>query len=104
MRVYIIPTKAPPHPHDTDESDVLRNLQTLVGGFIEPCAPVQLKQQGIELLADEEGLLKQLPCNENLFPFFFVGPLVAVGIGDEDFVSLTPDQEEYLRMWLEGLN
>lgn len=103
MRVYIIPPHSAPHPHDTEEGNVLRNLQTLVGGFIEPCAPVELKKRGIELLANEEGLLRHLPCNINLFPFFFVGTLVAVGIGDEDFVSLTPEQEEYIKKWVEDL-
>ena len=103
MRVYIIPTQSAPHPHDTDETNVLRNLQTLVGGFIEPCAPVELKQKGIELLANEEGLLRQLPVNVNMFPFFYVGTLVAVGIGKEDFISLTPEQEEYLKKWVEEL-
>lgn len=102
MRVYIIPAQAMHHAHDTEGA--LHDLQALVGGYIEPCAPVELRKRGIELLANEEGLLRQLPVNINLFPFFFVGPLVAVGIGDEDFVSLTPDQEEYLKYWLIGLS
>lgn len=103
MRVYIIPAQHAPHPHDTDESNVLRNLQTLVGGYIEPCAPAELRHHGIELLANEEGLLRQLPVNINLFPFFFVGSLVAVGVSGEEFVSLTPEQESYLKKWLEEL-
>lgn len=101
MRVYIIPPQAMPHGHDTEGA--LHDLQDLVGGYIEPCAPVELRQRGIELLANEEGLLKQLPVNINLFPFFFVGTLVAVGVSGEDFVSLTPDQESYLKSWLKNL-
>lgn len=104
MRVYIIPAQSAPHPHDTDETDVLRNLQTLVGGFIEPCGPAELALNGIELLANEEGLIARLPVNTNLYPFFYVGPVVAVGIGTEDFVSLTPEQEAFLKEWLENLS
>ena len=102
MRVYLIPAQAPCRPHDTEGA--LHDLQALVDGYIEPCAPVQLKQQGIELLCNEEGLLRGLPCNPHMFPFFFVGNLVAVGIGDEDFVSLTPEQEQWLKQWIENLS
>lgn len=105
MRVYIIPTKTPPHAHDIAKGDTLRSLQDIVGGFIETCAPLELREQGIELLANEEGLLIHLPYNNNLFPFFFVGTLVAVGVDREDecFVSLLPEQEAYLKKWLENL-
>lgn len=101
MRVYIIPAQAMHHAHDTEGN--LYDLQALVGGYIEPCAPVELKKKGIELLCNEEGLLAQLPVNINMFPFFFVGTLVAVGVSGENFVSLTPEQESYLKKWLEAL-
>lgn len=101
MRVYVIPPQAMHHAHDTEGA--LHDLQALVGGYIEPCAPVELRQRGIELLCNEEGLLRQLPVNINLFPFFFVGTLVAVGVSGENFVSLTPEQETYLKKWLESL-
>lgn len=103
MRVYIIPAQAPHHGHDIKVENTLAILQTLVGGYIEPCAPVQLREWGIELLANEEGLLKGLPFNINLYPFFFVGDLVAVGVKGEEFVSLTPEQEHYLKDWLDDL-
>lgn len=104
MRVYIIPPQAAHHAHDMEDGHILYHLQSLVDGYIEPCAPVQLKQQGIELLCNEEGLLRGLPFNINLFPFFYVGTLVAVGVSDEDFVSLTPEQEQYLKQWIENLS
>ena len=101
MRVYIIPAQAMHHAHDTEGN--LYDLQAMVGGYIETCAPVELKAKGIELLCNEEGLLRQLPVNINMFPFFFVGTLVAVGVSGENFVSLTPEQESYLKKWLESL-
>lgn len=108
MRVYIIPAQAMHHGHDIDDGFILRSLQSIVDGFIEPCAPAELKEQGIELLANEEGLLRYLPANINMFPFFYVGNLVAVGVGlnddgEEDFVSLTPEQENFLKRWLNNL-
>ena len=78
----------------------LESFQKLVGGYIEPCAPLELQMEGIELLANEVGLLKHLPYNENMSPFFFVGDLVAVGVGGEEFISLTPDQCDFLTQWL----
>lgn len=81
----------------------LKSLQELVGGYIQTCAPADLKVHGIELLCDEEGLLKQLEPNPNFYPFFFVGNLVALGVSGEDFVSLTREQMYILRNWLTGL-
>jgi len=101
MRVYIIPPQAMHHAHDTEGA--LHDLQAMVGGYIETCAPAELRAKGIELLCNEEGLLRQLPVNINMFPFFFVGTLVAVGVSGENFVSLTPEQESYLKKWLENL-
>ena len=100
MRVYLIPHNGTPRPHDCDGN--LYDLQSLVGGWIEPCAPQILRDQGIELLANEEGLLKMLPLNVNTFPALFLcGNLVAVGVGEDDFVSLTPEQELFLEAWLD---
>ena len=100
MRVYVIPALSSHHAHDIDDGDILHGLQSLVGGYIEPCAPAEIKAKGIELLANEEGLLKRLPPNTNLYPFFFVGTLVAVGVDGEEFVSLTPTQELFMKTWL----
>ena len=81
----------------------LESLQKEVGGYIQPAAPVELKIKSIEMLVNEEGLLAQLETNVNLFPFFFVGPVVFVGVKGEDFVSLTLPQIKFLHAWLSTL-
>lgn len=102
MRVLVIGTnQGNIHLHDIEGE--LWELQNLVGGFIECCAPVQLRRKGIQLLANEEGLLKGLDTNVNLFPFFFVGQLVMVGVADEEFTSLTEEQQAYAMQWLREL-
>lgn len=103
MRVMVIPVDASQDPYTIEIDGSLYSLQKIVDGYIEPCAPAQLKECKIELLANEEGLLAQLPVNDNLYPFFLVGQVVAVGIGDEDFVSLTDFQVNYLKYWLTHL-
>lgn len=95
-----------------DEGDVriryvpneLETLQTLVGGHIETAAPVQLREHGIEILVDEEGLLKGKHPNLNLFPFFLVGPVMFVGVSESEFVSLSAEQIRYIRTWLMSLS
>lgn len=82
----------------------LECLQDAVGGYIEPCAPAELKAKGIEMLANEEGLLYGLEVNENLLPFFFVGRLAFVAVDGEDFVGLTDDQVQFVKNWIAGLN
>lgn len=89
----------------------LKELQERVGGYIEPCAPLELREKNIELLVDEEGLLKGLQPNAKLYPFFYVGNAVFVGLDVEevdgvkevDFVGLTVEQIEFIVDWLEGL-
>lgn len=111
MRVMRIGAKAhdlklmeiPDSDHDTGDYASLHALQEIVGGYIEPCAPAELRARNIQLLCNEEGLLENLPLNQNLFPFFFVGDLVAVGVHNEDFVSLSEKQVDYLIGWIERL-
>lgn len=103
MRVIIVGhRKGNIRVHDTEGN--LYDFQHMVGGYIQPCAPVQLRDQGIEMLVNEEGLLSQLPENRNLYPFFFVGNAVLVGVDGENFVGLTQEQQEFALDWVAGLD
>lgn len=77
----------------------LHNLQSLVGGFIEPVYFPEFTEQGIILLANEEGLLSMLPVNENLWPYFLVGNVVALSTKGEEFDSLTDEQIAFIKDW-----
>lgn len=81
----------------------LHGLQELVGGYIEPAAPAQLREVGLEMLVNEEGLLAGLEPNENLWPFFYVGPAVIVSVHDEEFKSVPNAHQCYVAGWLRGL-
>lgn len=99
MRVFYIGTKEGRyHAHDTENT--LYNLQSLVGGFIEPVYLPEFTDQGIVLLANEEGLLARLDVNENLWPYFLVGPVVALSTEGDRFVGLDDAQVEFMREWL----
>lgn len=63
-------------------------LQKAVGGHIEA---VNIASD-LTLLLSTEGLLMGLPYNHTLFEMPIVGPIVAVGVYGEKFVSLNPDQ------------
>ena len=84
--------------------NTLDDLQHEVCGYIQTCAPAQLRTKNIEMLVNEEGLLIGLDMNENLLPFFFVGPAVFVGVDGEDFCSLTKFQMNFVKEWLEKLH
>lgn len=102
MRVIIVGhRKGNIRVHDTEGN--LYDFQHMVDGYIQACAPAQLRDRGIEMLVNEEGLLRQLPENRNLYPFFFVGNVVLVGVSGEDFVGLTQEQQEYALDWLASL-
>lgn len=103
MEVLVIhPQKGNIHLHSTEGQ--LHDLQALVGGFIETCAPVELRTMGIEMLCNEEGLLKHLDLNDNLYPFFYVGTVVMLGVQGEKFVSLSEGQQIFAMRWLRKLD
>ena len=85
------------------DDNILHGLQALVDGYIEICTPYVLKCLHIEILCNEEGLLKNLEPNINVCPYFLAGPLVAVGCDGEEFVSLNEDQIEARTFWLAEL-
>lgn len=88
---------------NTEIQNNLETLQNIVGGYIQCCAPMEIAEQGIEIIANEEGLLQGLELNENIFPFFFVGKVIFVGVNNNDFCSLTPQQITFIRTWLSRL-
>ena len=83
--------------------DKLEEYQKLVDGYIQLAPMPELAAQGIGLLCNEEGLLTNLAPNLNLYPYFFVGTVVFVGLRIEEFTGLTVDQVEWLEAWLAKL-
>lgn len=86
--------------HVTRISNSLKNLQTQVGGYIE-CVTDPAGR--FVILCDEEGRLKDKPynCIVDFGPYScdFVGDIIAVGAGYEDFVNLP--EEISLKVWKE---
>lgn len=81
----------------------LELLQNEVGGYIQTCPFVGLREHGIEMLVDEEGLLKGKAPNMNLYPFFIVGNAVFVGVDGEELVGLTIHQVAIVKEWIDSL-
>ena len=68
-------------------------LQGLVGGFFELAKVVK---EGVGILCNEEGLMFNLPVNI----YGLVGPLVWIGLSEDDFRSLTDEEvEEIMQRW-----
>lgn len=81
----------------------LTALQEAVGGYIEPAHLAELETMGIVLLCDEEGVLYGKPYNANLFPYFFVGTVLAVAKNGEEFDGLNDGQLYWMQNWLAKL-
>ncbi|MCR5781349.1 MAG: DUF3846 domain-containing protein [Clostridia bacterium] len=83
--------------------NTLKTFQELVGGHIE----VLRREPEWALILDEEGKLKGKAVTAELRDYrehvtdVLVGTVVAVGIDDEDFCSLTDEQAEAMREDLE---
>lgn len=78
-------------------------LQKVVGGYIEAVYPYE---DPVALIVNEEGKLNGLPLNRALrdedrqIYDVIAGPFLVVGLGESDFVSLSPEkQEKYERIF-----
>lgn len=76
--------------------NTLEALQKAVGGHIEAVTIAS----DLALICNEEGLIMWLPYNLTVCERPFAGPIVAVGVDGEEFVSLTPNQIQSLRRLL----
>lgn len=84
-------------------------LKRAVDGYPTHAVIAGLTEEKIVMLCDEDGLLRGLEPNENLYPFFFVGNCVFVKRevnedGELVFVGLDAYQREWLDEWLSGLS
>ena len=69
--------------------DTLEEMQQLVGGWITATYPFD---DPVALVANDEGLLLKLPFNRMVDPYHpIVGNFFLTGIGEDNFVSLSPE-------------
>ena len=72
-------------------------LQKVVGGYIEAVYPYE---DPVALIVNDEGKLNGLPLNRALrdedrqIYDVIAGPFLVVGLGESDFVSLSPEQQK----------
>ena len=97
MKILIVRTKRG-DVQLADVPDELEKLQEIVEGFIEFVSVPGLREYNIGMIVNEEGVLKQLPINENLEPFFYVGNAFFVGL-DDDFTDLTIEQIKRIKAY-----
>ena len=83
------------HPRPVEIGTELEDLQNAVGGYIEVVYPFD---EPVGLVMNEEGKLDGLPLNRALrddngeIYDVVAGSFLVVGLTDEDFGSLSPDQ------------
>ena len=95
MKVLVVePMKA---PYEREISGSLASMQEVVGGDIEATYPFT---DPVGLVCNSEGKFLGLPPNRLLYddngvPYDMVcGTFFLVGLGNENFVSLTPEQSQ----------
>ena len=94
MNVLVVePGYLPYEKEIKDDADHLKQMQSIVGGLIEPIYPYH---EEVAIVCNEEGLINGLPFNRSVpggyggvFGTFFI-----CGLGEEDFCSLPPDLME----------
>ena len=93
MRILVVePQKA---PYEKQIENGLKPLQESVGGYIQAIYPFD---DPVAIIVNEEGKLDNLPLNRALrdetgsIYDVTAGTMLIVGLGEEDFCSLTPEQ------------
>ena len=95
LNVLVVEPEKAPYVKEIDSG--LESLQAEVGGFIEALYPYE---DAVAIVCNEEGKLNGLPLNRALrdedgHPFEIVaGTFLITGLGEEDFCSLAPEQQE----------
>ena len=98
LKILVVEPMTPPTVQEIDGS--LESMQRIVGGDIEAVYPFD---DPVAIVCHGEGKLLGLPMNRALtdesgVPYDIVcGTFFVVGIGDEDFTSLTEQQIEKYR-------
>lgn len=77
--------------------NTLEVLQSLVGGWIEHISFIE----GVGLIVNEEGLLRDMTPNFDYGWDVIVGPAVFVGETGEEFTDITKDKEEKIMEFLQ---
>ena len=82
----LIIKKEPGKPAEIEPlfDNTLEAFQSAVGGYIETVTIAT----DLCLICNEEGRLRGLPYNTTVCGVSFVGPVLAVGIKDEEFASV----------------
>ncbi len=68
-------------------SNTLKNLQNIVGGYIEAVTVVD-EDPKVVIICNEEGRLLSLPYNCTIEGIDFYGDIIAVGVCGDEFADL----------------
>lgn len=90
-RIRLLLVEPGKHPRLVEVEHTLRNLQKLVGGYIQATYP--WTEERIGLVCDDEGKLKRDTIPNRLLENYdvLVGSFFLCGLGEEDFVSISDE-------------
>ena len=100
MKVLVKPAGCPACVIHVDNT--LEAFPQLIGGYIEVVTP--RNESGWCVVCDEEGRIKRRIQNCKIGGIDFVGKIAIVGVKDDDFTDITPEQikdikAEYPQLW-----
>ena len=95
----ILVCEAGKHPAVKEIEHTLKNLQGIVGGYIEAIYPFENDMVG--LVCNEDGIALNLPLNRIVEGYGVIrGTFFLCGLTEEDFCGLTDEQiERYSRLF-----
>ena len=73
--------------HVTSISNTLKNLQNIVGGYIETVTIIA-EEPKVVIICNEEGRILNMPYNCTINGIDFCGDIIAVGVDGDEFADL----------------
>lgn len=104
MKIKVLMKRPDSGWYVTNVSNTLKNLQNIVGGYIETVTfCIDTPDNKVLIICNEEGKLLGLPYNCTIFGEDFVGTILIAGVDGEDFGALTDEQVKTLKPRLNNL-
>ncbi len=101
--IHVIMCEPRKRAYTTTITNTLESLQQIVGGYIEAVYPFD---DPVAIICNEEGKINGLEPNRALrdkggkLYDILAGAFLIVGLGEENFVALTPEyQEKYCKLF-----
>lgn len=95
QKIRVVMKRPDSKPYVTNISPSLKNLQNIVGGYIETVTLFE----DVVIICNEEGRLQGLDYNCEVLGISFVGTIIFAGYKDDELTDLPGDFKDFKKVF-----